>query len=139
LLGNDHSLIHSAKVCLFVVLLGRKLNLTEEEQLSLMVAAIFHDIGRVNNSNDNSHGDKSIEKIKEYGFVFTEKVNKIISLYCKGDRKTKDTLIKIFKDADALDRVRTNDLDINLLRFNETKTLIETAKEIHKCLLKTLG
>lgn len=39
--------------------------------------------------------------------------------------------LRIFKDADALDRVRSNDLDDNYLRLDISRGLIEIAKELH--------
>jgi putative nucleotidyltransferase with HDIG domain len=139
-LKNDHSLIHAGKVCLFSALIGKRLGLNEEDTLSLMAAAIFHDIGRINNSDDAAHGDRSAKKLREYGFDIPETVETIIRLHSRGDRLSKEErLTRIFKDADALDRMRTNDLNIQFLRFIETKDYINFAKEVNACLSKLIG
>jgi HD superfamily phosphodiesterase len=137
---NDHSLLHAAKVCLFSVLIGERLGLDEVDLLSLMSAAIFHDIGRVNNTDDAGHGDRSVKKLKGYKIDIPETVEAIIRLHSRGDSKARDNyLVKIFKDADALDRARTNDLDESYLRFSETKDYIGFAWEVNACLSKAIG
>ena len=139
MLGNDHGLIHAAKVCLFVALLGRKLKLSEKELLTLMVSAVFHDIGRKNNSDDATHGERSYSKMLEHRYSGPGELEEIMRLHSRADKKPMSRLAMIFKDADALDRVRTNDLDTKYLRFEESKLLVETAKEVNACLLKVIG
>jgi HD superfamily phosphodiesterase len=140
MLKNDHSLIHAAKVCLFVSVIGESLGINEKDLLSLMMAAIFHDIGRINNTDDAKHGDRSVEKLKGHGFYIPKAVDTIIRLHSRGNSKSKNEhLVKIFKDADAIDRVRTNDLDERFLRFAETKKYINFAREVNTCLSKLNG
>jgi putative nucleotidyltransferase with HDIG domain len=139
MLKNDHTLVHAAKVCLFSVLVGERLGLNEKDLLLLMTAAIFHDIGRVNNTDDARHGEKSVNKLKEYGFSVPGAVETIIRLHSRGDSLSKNEyLTRVFKDVDALDRVRTNDLDEHILRFEETKEFLKFSKEVNICLLKVI-
>lgn len=128
--NNDHSLIHSAKVALFCAILAEKEGLTEKDTLILMLSAVVHDIGMINNINDTNHGKLSLEKLMKYDIK--EAVGKIVELHCKADFKAKlYPLMKYFKDCDALDRIRTNDLNVDYLRIEKTKTLLEFSKNIN--------
>ena len=136
--GNDHGNIHAGKVCLYTAILAGKLGISDKDTLVLMAAAVFHDIGRVNNSDDPSHGDESAEKLNNLDSDFWKSVEEVIRLHSRSDKKLSTSryaeLVKIFKDSDALDRVRTGDLDERYLRFDESKSLVKLAKEIHICL-----
>lgn len=139
MLKNDHSLKHSAKVCLFAVIIAENRGLHLDDIINLMIASIFHDIGRQNNCNDAKHGQKSVLKADGMGYVLSDTVKNIIIAHSRADKKNQNELLSIFKDADALDRVRTGDLDRSKLRFEESKELIEFAEDLHKCLLKAIG
>ena len=139
MLKNDHSLIHAAKVCVLCAVLAEELGLDIKETLYLMFAAVVHDTGRENNSKDTEHGVRSTWNLI---YSMDEVVYDIVRNHSRADRRMgyfdedrNKFLTKVFKDADALDRVRTGDLDESKLRFNESKKLIEFARRLHECLL----
>ena len=135
---NDHSFIHASIVCLYSALLARDLDLSDDSTIKLMLASVLHDIGRVNNSHDASHGDRSVKKAKYFGINFNDKIFKIIAEHSRADSKATSALTLIFKDADLLDRVRTNDLNEDYIRFDQTKKYIQLAKDIRECLSKVI-
>lgn len=133
----EHNIGHTKRVLFYSLILSNELNLTKEETKILVQCAMLHDIGRTNNDVDDSHGEKSIDKINELNLnplklnIFQSEICRqiIINHSIKDDlgienlkKVFKDEnvikLYKIFKDADALDRVRIKDLDINYLRLH---------------------
>ena len=54
--SDFHGLYHSQKVCFFAYLIGKHENLSETEMKILLDAAIYHDMGRENDNEDNLHG-----------------------------------------------------------------------------------
>ena len=139
MLKNDHSLVHAGKVCLFTALICKKIGATEKTTLKAMQAAILHDIGRINNCKDAAHGERSVVKAFYYGYELPADVATAINNHSKADKKLMDLLTTILKDADALDRVRTRDLDEEYLRLPCSEELVEFASEVNKCLLKAIG
>jgi hypothetical protein len=132
---NFHGYFHSQKVLLFAYLIAKSEKCTDEEMQILMDAAIYHDIGRQNEVEDEMHGYYSacmIEKLKnkilkteiyrdklniEYlksicdaHSVSDEKQEKIYKNYkYENENFNKERFTKlasILKDADALDRTR---------------------------------
>jgi hypothetical protein len=73
----------------------------------------------------------------QIGLHPSELLQNIIIYHCISDRKiihipTKwKILCYLFKDADALDRVRTNDLNEKYLRFIFSKKYVEFAKKLN--------
>lgn len=54
-----HGIYHSEKVCLFAFIIAKGLNLNEVDMQIIIDAALYHDIGRQNDSNDTIHGFSS--------------------------------------------------------------------------------
>jgi HD superfamily phosphodiesterase len=133
---NDHSCKHAIRVACIVTLIAEKENVSEDDMIRLQIAAICHDIGRTNHKSDAKHGKESAKKTME---ILDEKTLDLISCHSIADSRFKKNpnrkLISILKDADALDRVRTSDLDTKYLRLNSSHTLIEKAKELWKKIL----
>lgn len=96
----------------------------------------LHDIGRVNNSTDASHGERSVEKAFFMGFDLDEPTDALIRYHSRGDQAARSLpsslqrLLWILKDADALDRVRSGDLDVSFLRFPESSDLVGLAEDL---------
>lgn len=132
---NFHGYFHSQKVLLFAYLIGKRQNLNATEMQIIMDAAVYHDIGRQNEIEDDMHGfysacmiekkqDKllksniykektNIEYLKaicDVHSVSDEKMGNIYRNYAlENDRlneKKFTKLANILKDADALDRTR---------------------------------
>lgn len=162
---NFHGYFHSQKVLLFAYMIGKEIQLSKEEMQIVMDAAVYHDIGRANESEDELHGyysgcllENKCNHILESN-IYKNKTNiKYLKAICDahsvGDSRIKDLyetykyedenfdfdkfqrLVKVLKDADALDRTRfkkTSDcvLKEKYLRFDYSKTLIHLAEEIN--------
>ena len=63
--SDFHGLYHSQKVCFFAYLIGKHENLSETEMKILLDAAIYHDMGRENDNEDNLHGSASARLIDQ--------------------------------------------------------------------------
>ena len=117
-----------------------------EEMATLATSAVYHDVGRVNDSADDFHGQRSAEVFKKNGkkhAVDMEAATFLIAYHCLDDSlglgqikkrfdgdKRISLLYKIIKDADALDRVRFGKagLDISYLRLEESKKMTLIAR-----------
>lgn len=146
----EHSIGHIRRVLFYSLILSNDLNLTKEGTKILIQCAMLHDIGRTDDDIDDNHGKKSVDKINELN-LNPLKLNasqlkifkQIIANHSFRDdlgiknlkREFKDEnvikLYKVFKDADALDRVRIKDLDINYLRFEESKEYVYIANALY--------
>lgn len=139
-LSLHHGLEHTLRVTLLTQLIANELSLSEEDKKILATAALYHDTQRENDNEDKKHGLNSML----YYESNTEDANEIVSFLIKyhslpdrkGERAIKFnetlsaqadrviTLFNIFKDCDALDRVRfgIRYLDVNYLRLDISKT-----------------
>jgi HD superfamily phosphodiesterase len=117
-------------------------------------AAVYHDIGRTHDWEDEIHGRAAIVKMEELGLIYDmfpeeedERVFRyVVEQHCVSDKTGLDSaqfyvrdidkqqraqmLLKIFKDADGLDRVRLGDLDERYLRHAESKRFARKAQEL---------
>lgn len=140
-----HGLQHIRRVLLWSIILAEKLNLDAVMRDILYYIAILHDAGRVNDGECSMHGKASVDRIKKEDiapyYLSSEDeylAHKIIECHCISDKdgiesiqndsgiEDKESaieLLKVFKDADALDRVRIKDLDYEQLRFDESKEM----------------
>lgn len=104
---------------------------------ALRWAAGLHDLGRFDDGIDPDHGCRGGEWIK-YNMASTISPNIFESvIYLVTWHNIEDSQIPrmtnemaVLKDADALDRVRINDLDPARLRFEVSKGLIDTALQM---------
>ena len=154
-----HGLHHSQKVLLFSYIIGVDLNLSDIDMQILTDAAIYHDIGRIDETEEPFHGLNSANKISSVvnNKIYEDSQNlAILKAICEGhscdDRQMEiiaynydikeenmeryQKLYQILKDADALDRTRfmktsTAVLNEKYLRFPFSKTLIELANNIN--------
>lgn len=137
---NQHDKLHSARVLLMCLILGKLYDLDEEELIILGTASLYHESGRTNECIDKDHGKGSASKYKnDKIFDYHPVVEFLIEYHCLPDEKgykkieksftsNKDSIIllyKIFKDADALDRIRfgKQELDVKYLRLEESRNL----------------
>ena len=141
-----HGELHEARVMLLCILLAREMNIPDDDVDVLCTAAIYHDTGRDNDGEDYEHGEKGCQ----YYVSDVENPNPLVEFLCayhclpdeigyryieKDPTLSKDSirvkrLFNVFKDADALDRVRfgTLDLDLNQLRCPVSKTMTLVAR-----------
>ena len=142
-----HGFAHTKRVLMLVLCLCYKLQIRKEEMLLLAICALYHDVGRVDDSVDNGHGIASFRKaralLEETGYDM-ELMRCIIENHCIDDKtayanissynlpdqvKAK-RLLDIFKDADGLDRLRIHDLDPKYLRHDEARNLMMIAYQL---------
>lgn len=146
--SNIHGRAHEARVLLFCLLIAELLELPASDRRLLATAAIYHDTQRTNDGVDPTHGKSS----KEYYISNVTQPNLLVAFLCEyhclpdedayqeitrnralsKNRKRSKLLYDIFKDADALDRVRFDirDLNLNMLRLPVSKTLTLVARII---------
>lgn len=141
-----HGTLHEARVLLHCLIISHLLNLPSRDRKILATAAIFHDTQRTNDDEDPTHGKAS----KDYYLSTVETPDPLVSFLCEyhclpdsegyreilnnrklsKNRSRAKLLYDIFKDADALDRVRfgLKDLDINQLRLPVSRELSLVAR-----------
>ena len=137
--SDFHGLHHSEKVLLFAYLLGKHEGLDKECFEILIDAAIYHDVGRMDDTEEQFHGyastlklekivgDKPIYKNPENMEILKAicdvhsipdfKMEKVLSNYEVSDKK--ELLFKLaslLKDADALDRTRFKKTSVAALK-----------------------
>lgn len=135
---NEHGRLHTLRVLMNTLIISDMKGLSEEDTNILCTAAIFHDTQRDNNGEDTKHGEASAEYYERFAdnypeyVEFNEITQQIIKYHCLPDEVGHEAikeenwyLFDIFKDSDALDRVRfgIRDLDLNQLRTDEAKSL----------------
>lgn len=144
-----HGISHTRRVLLLSLILSWMEGLSETDRDLLCQAAIYHDIGRSNDNFDPRHGRESYQRVLQYGLFNGETeqqeiVRFIIENHCisdyKAERLVKDykvtdpeylfKLYLVFKDADGLDRIRINDLDVKQLRTLSAHKLLLVAREL---------
>lgn len=148
---DKHGQIHSERVGILSYLLGQLNKLSEEDIEILLLASKYHDIGRKVKDDDKTHSIESVKLLSKdnaldgdlkhdyvyflveaHGFKDSED-EKIMSKY-NVNRERALKLLQIFKDADALDRVRYDSernhgsiLNVKYLRNEESLKLVKFA------------
>lgn len=140
-----HTYKHSLRVLLFSLILAKKLKLNKDGVKILGLSAIYHDTRRHDDLFDKGHGMRAAYyykmSYKDYDLPYFEAVPLILSYHDQNDElaykviKDPNTslLFKIFKDADALDRLRFGPswLDTSYLRLKESFELIPLATKLN--------
>jgi len=146
-----HGVLHAKRVLLLTLIIGSYEKLNDSDMEIVLTAAKFHDIGRTDDSYDEIHGILSFNKLLQLKLADKDMddihiLHFIIDNHCISDSqgleninkyqiKDKDRAIylyNILKDADGLDRVRLNDMDIKYLRLPISKKLPLVAQQIYK-------
>lgn len=140
-----HGIGHSIRVSIFSSLIGEKTGYLRKGQIA-SVAALFHDLARSSDGDDQVHGVVAVEtilpqfeeEIKTLGFSEEDitEMKTAIKWHCLTDELPQShphsITTWILKDADALDRVRIKALDRKYLRFNQSAELASTLKDFYK-------
>ncbi len=150
-----HDIDHTSRVIYLANTLAEIDGFTEKERRLLLTAARYHDIGRKNDKVDLEHGQYARIKIEnndllkefskqekeiimfavEQHSLSSEENEKAIKKLPARKREEYSKILSYLKDADALDRVRIANknmqLDPNRLRTNTAKNLIEFSKETY--------
>lgn len=147
-----HGVMHTRRVLLLNIIISLLQGCSERQLNILCTAALFHDIGRINDNVDPQHGKESFRKARHLGLLNEmassegQILKYIIENHCISDRQAREALpdygltdekesqylFDIFKDADGLDRVRINDLDSRQLRTEQGKKLIMVARQLYQ-------
>lgn len=157
-----HGLHHSQKVCFFAYLIAKHKGLNDTDLKIVMDAAIYHDIGRMDDKEEEFHGYKtSMMMVQNWDDEFYKNENNLTYLraICEShsmDDSKKERIFNnykyenadisydkfvlldsILKDADALDRTRFKQtsnaaLKEKFLRIPFSKELIPLAYLINK-------
>lgn len=148
-----HGYYHSKRVLFFSYIIAKHEKLDKKDFQIIIDAALYHDIGRVNDKEDSLHGLRGaleIEKVVDHPLYKDKENLNLLKAIIEGhsvDDKKKNSFIKkynltqinryyklynILKDADALDRKRLfDDLDEDFLRLNISRTLIKLAGKVN--------
>jgi len=145
-----HGVFHTRRVLFLTLCLADRLEFDEDSINLICIAAVYHDIGRINDNLDPQHGILSYKKAVKAGLIRCEKpeeqetVRFLIENHCISDqeaynrlpyyninnhKKTLD-LYEVFKDADGLDRIRINDLNIKHLRTEAATDFLLVARQL---------
>lgn len=149
--SNIHGRDHIERVIFFSHLLAFHYKLDQKDTDVLRNAASLHDTKRVNDGWDTDHGHRAAKE--SIGYSYAEKsddgvIQAVIAAHSSDDKIMDETirefigpkddfertkkLAKLFKDADALDRVRINHLDPAYLRYDFSGELVDFSYELFK-------
>lgn len=144
-----HGKAHTLRVLLLCLLLAKQMGLSIKKTELLATAAIYHDTCRQHDGVDDVHGYDAMQYYKENVRRPHPIVEFLIEYHAIDDRfgyrelnnnpdlsdksETVKMLFEIFKDADALDRVRfgIQHLDLGYLRTEEAKHFPLIARICH--------
>jgi HD superfamily phosphodiesterase len=140
-----HGIKHTERVMTHCLLIGKLIERRYEAFLAFC-AAYVHDMGRSGDGYNTVHGRISAEKklpfftplFRKYGVSDKELkyIESAVIQHCVKEWSENGDddyhVMAILKDADALDRVRINDLNPDMLRYEESKTLIDKAWEVFR-------
>ena len=137
---GDHGVGHTKRVLYLASEIAKSYALDESEEKILALACCYHDIGRTHDWTDDGHGKDSankmvrlkLDKLHSLSQSELDSVLNLIVMHSLDDELFVGTerellLYKILKDADALDRLRFDDLNEKYLRLPESKRMIQTA------------
>jgi len=149
-----HGLGHMKRV-LFLNLILAYLEKLKAKDIDILInCSLFHDIGRINNHADAVHGTFSYVKAVENNLLSdipkdedSQITKLIITTHCMDDsliptrindfqgiedKERGIRLLKIFKDADGLDRIRFGGLDERYLRTEHAAELVSISETLLK-------
>lgn len=145
--SQKHTKDHCARVLFHALVIASQIGLSEKDKDALGAAAAFHDSRRQNDWLDVGHGKRAADAYRDFchlnALPFDERTYFVMAFHDREDGFGKAEikhrnmengvlLYEIFKDADGLDRFRLgpNALDVNMLRTEEAKKLIEFAEKL---------
>ena len=150
--SRTHGMTHIERVMLLGAIIAMQQGFSARETELLLIACSYHDIGRRDDSADKWHGKRGADDLPQIPLPeISEEELKCVQAAI-ATHSARDSLIdsfaeeygvgdedialcrllcKALKDADNLDRVRIHDLDVNRLRFAESKALETTAETIY--------
>jgi hypothetical protein len=137
--GGIHGMTHEARVLIWTQVLAALVGgegLTVDADV-LGWAAAVHDTQRLNDGRDPEHGSRAATWLEQRpellpATVPLERVVYLCRWHVPGDEKAPAMTdeLKVFKDADALDRWRIDDLDAARLRTKAAGELLAPSREL---------
>lgn len=137
--SSIHGKEHEARVLILTQIISYMLDLPIYERKILAEAAIYHDTQRTNDDADECHGKYSRDYYRSHVATPNYLVEFLCEYHCLPDeqgyeeiqnnkklrrnRSLATKLLRVFKDADGLDRLRLGsirELDLNQLRLQES-------------------
>lgn len=132
-LSHVHGFGHIERTMIHGAICAAAENLPSAETRLLLLMCSYHDTGRENDFLDAAHGARSAVKLEaltgltgedlkeamagiEAHSVNDRLMDEILDKYAPKDRDRARLLAEMLKDADGLDRVRINDLNVKFLR-----------------------
>jgi HD superfamily phosphodiesterase len=147
-----HGVHHTQRVHVHAQRLVRKLDWAAADASIVLTAALWHDIGRVNDGWDPRHGTLSAARVRRRGLhasltvADTRLALFAVRYHCRSDKRGKLRaagqhdperalrILWLLKDADALDRVRLGDgayeVDSTALRHACSVEMVDFAVEL---------
>lgn len=143
---GDHGVMHTYRVMRLATELSSIYRLSFIEHRILMCACCYHDIGRTHDYEDFEHGRDSVSNCQEHNLFRLfhlspeqqDWAEQLIIYHAKPDSHFTTQherlllLYQIIKDADAIDRLRFDDLDPSFLRLPESHCLLNMEKQLLK-------
>lgn len=146
-----HGVNHVRRTLLLSLLMASFDKLSIRHTRILAYASVYHDIGRTHDGVDDYHGYASYQKALEQGLLDSQEtsdvclVKELIERHAisdprafsletinEGMRKEVRFLLRYFKDADGLDRVRLGDLNVDYLRTGIARKMPLVAQKLLK-------
>ncbi len=140
-LDGIHGLAHKTRVLIWTQVISA---MATDEGLTvdpdvLGWAAAIHDTQRWDEGVDSEHGARAADWIESHPDLLPSSVSLgRVAYLCRWhvppDHRAPEMTdeLKVFKDADALDRCRIGDLDPSLLRTHAAYELVETSRSLWK-------
>lgn len=147
--SDVHGISHMVRTSIYVLILSVLENMSLEDFKLTLDSIIYHDIGRVNDIDDEMHGYNATKKLgfleNNYNIEDFNTIKFVIESHSLDDNKDYEILkkydiikenralriLKIIKDADALDRVREYPyLNVKYLRTDSSKKLVSFSCEL---------
>jgi len=148
--SDIHGLNHNIRVCFFAFVISTIENITTKDFSIIMEACKYHDIGRVNDFEDKTHGKNSSEMLSfldgKYSDEDIKYLKTIITCHSINDSEFENIaaenkindisrckkMYEILKDSDGLDRVRLEYpvINVNYLRTDIAKKMILFAYDL---------
>lgn len=143
-----HTMPHCARVLLLALIIARREGFAETEALAH--AAIFHDTRRRDDGRDTGHGARAAYHYLNFckGREDIAYLPLAAALMAWHDQPDADGVkaisarsggdaawlaaYRIFKDADALDRVRLGDLNPAMLRTQSARGMVDFAERLYR-------
>lgn len=161
-LSHVHGFGHIERTMIHGAMCAQAEDLPEAETRLLLTMCSYHDTGRLNDFLDAAHGARSAAKLEaltglrgedlkeamagiEAHSVNDRLMEEILGKYAPENRDRTRLLAEMLKDADGLDRVRINDLNVKFLRRSASpgrggfaQTLFDRYVAAEKALGRTL-